>query len=309
MGNKNYMIENIILNFYYIKIDKLWSNLNCEKINMDIKKYSNRSISVDKYVSALVADVLDDDPKKSLKIIKSIKDYKKNKYLQYREMYLNLRIGNRKEALEILYSKNIKNSDLILKIIERITSDITLTKTILYTSAVYGVHEHFSHLEGLIRQNKFKQGVEVGVFMGFHSGHLLEASRTIKLWGVDVYKVLPGAGYDNMTNQYFQNLYNEVNEKLSYSRRFSIIRKPSIQAAKKFQNNQLDFVYLDADHRYSAIKSDLIAWTPKVKEGGIISGHDYGAEWPGVKQAVDEWSKKNNKNIHLLSGTFWYAYN
>lgn len=45
-------------------------------------------------------------------------------------------------------------------------------------------------------------------------------------------------------------------------------------AAGIFQDNSLDMVFIDADHRYSFIKHDLELWLPKVKNKGIIAGHD-----------------------------------
>lgn len=50
-----------------------------------------------------------------------------------------------------------------------------------------------------------------------------------------------------------------------------------------------DLVFIDADHRYEAIRADLLAYLPLVKPGGIISGHDFSpATWPGVVRAVTE---------------------
>jgi len=66
----------------------------------------------------------------------------------------------------------------------------------------------------------------------------------------------------------------------------------SLGASKKFKDNSLDFVFLDASHEYRDLKEDIEAWLPKVKFGGILAGHDYytqGTDWfPGVKQAVNE---------------------
>jgi predicted O-methyltransferase YrrM len=48
----------------------------------------------------------------------------------------------------------------------------------------------------------------------------------------------------------------------------------SQEAAVIFAENVADMVFLDADHRYNAALSDIIAWLPKVKLGGVICGHD-----------------------------------
>ena len=69
------------------------------------------------------------------------------------------------------------------------------------------------------------------------------------------------------------------------------IRSPSVEAASRFEDNTLDFVFIDASHEYEDVKNDINAWLPKVKNGGILAGHDYylGDDYfPGVKKAVDE---------------------
>ncbi len=40
------------------------------------------------------------------------------------------------------------------------------------------------------------------------------------------------------------------------------------------RDNIADLVFIDADHRYTSIKQDIGFWLPKVKEGGILCGHD-----------------------------------
>lgn len=68
---------------------------------------------------------------------------------------------------------------------------------------------------------------------------------------------------------------------------FSHIRKPSLEAASDFEEDSIDFVFIDAAHDYESVKADISAWITKVKPGGIIAGHDYLCE--GVKKAVDEY--------------------
>ena len=67
------------------------------------------------------------------------------------------------------------------------------------------------------------------------------------------------------------------------------IKKYSTEAAKLFKDETFDWIYIDACHTYEAVKEDLLAWIPKVKNGGFISGHDYDCPiFPGVKKAVIE---------------------
>ena len=45
-------------------------------------------------------------------------------------------------------------------------------------------------------------------------------------------------------------------------------------AASIFADEILDMVFIDANHLYPSIKKDIEIWLPKVKEGGILCGHD-----------------------------------
>jgi len=85
---------------------------------------------------------------------------------------------------------------------------------------------------------------------------------------------------------------NTLYEKFSQNiERVQHIVKPvigfSVEVAKQYTDDSLDFVFIDGDHRYECVLADIQAWLPKVKAGGIIAGHDYG--WcSDVRRAVHE---------------------
>lgn len=66
----------------------------------------------------------------------------------------------------------------------------------------------------------------------------------------------------------------------------------SLEGSAMFEDNSLDFVFLDAAHDYQSVKDDIEAWLPKVKSGGVLSGDDYLGTFPGVTKAVDEAFEK-----------------
>ncbi len=67
-------------------------------------------------------------------------------------------------------------------------------------------------------------------------------------------------------------------------------------AVKSIEDEFFDFVFVDAEHTYEAVKRDIENWLPKVKKNGIIAGHDYNNnDHPGVVKAVAETIGDNVK--------------
>jgi len=136
-------------------------------------------------------------------------------------------------------------------------------------------------------------GVEVGSFRGDFSKEILEKWRG-ELKMVDSYE-------DSVPGLDMVGAIEEATKKLE-GKAFTIIKDTSVNAATLFGNETLDFVYIDADHTYGAVKDDLEAWVPKVRPGGVVSGHDYfdglylGIHF-GVKLAVDEYARDNKKIV------------
>ncbi len=56
--------------------------------------------------------------------------------------------------------------------------------------------------------------------------------------------------------------------------------------ASQVEDHSLDFAFIDADHIEPAVRKDIEAWRPKVKEGGMLLGHD--VHLPSVRKAVDD---------------------
>lgn len=131
-----------------------------------------------------------------------------------------------------------------------------------------------SFLLDLIEKNNFKTIVEVGVKFGRTTFFLLDNLSDIKLFSID------------RDISMFYN--NEVKKK--YGDRLIPIQGLSWDVADQVTDNSVDLVFIDADHSYPAVKKDIIAYIPKLKQGGILSGHDI--DYPGVNRAVNELIEK-----------------
>jgi hypothetical protein len=83
------------------------------------------------------------------------------------------------------------------------------------------------------------------------------------------------------------------------------LKMPSEQAASLFEDGTLDFVFLDADHNYEAVRRDLEAWFPKVKRRGVLGGHDYlHQDFPGVRRAADEFFMEQELPLQIHGTSF-----
>jgi hypothetical protein len=67
------------------------------------------------------------------------------------------------------------------------------------------------------------------------------------------------------------------------------LRMTSSDALRLFAAESLDFVYIDSIHTYRAVSNDIESWSTRIKNGGLIGGHDFcDTNWPGVVRAVKD---------------------
>lgn len=141
----------------------------------------------------------------------------------------------------------------------------------------------------------FTLGVEVGVNRGAFSKILCEVNPNLKLYCVDPWDLL-GRGKNDLRIK----RYAEAQEYLA-GYNASFIKKFSMDAVKDFQNESLDFVYIDANHDFDNVIRDIVEWTPKIRKGGIVSGHDYDSvPGCGVRDAVDVYARCHRYDVNVL---------
>ncbi|MBL4885252.1 MAG: class I SAM-dependent methyltransferase [Planctomycetaceae bacterium] len=66
------------------------------------------------------------------------------------------------------------------------------------------------------------------------------------------------------------------------------------------QEDQFDFMLIDASHKILAVMADL-RWTRLLNVGGIVCFHDYADKFPGVKLSIDRFlsQHKNYERVGL----------
>ena len=119
--------------------------------------------------------------------------------------------------------------------------------------------------------------VEVGVFRGEGAERWRANFPGARLWLVDVWAKLREGGPMNRRHGDvgMNSIYLGLCRKYRDDKRTRLIRALSWEAADVFPDGHFDVVYIDADHTREAVRKDIDAWLPKVRQGGLIGGHDY----------------------------------
>ena len=140
---------------------------------------------------------------------------------------------------------------------------------------VEGMHGS-ADLSKLFAELGFNYGVEVGVDKGLFSEVLCKDNPQLKLFCVDpwINSAFADSNPHKERQEYFNECYEESKARLApYNA--TIVKKTSMEALADFEDNSLDFVYIDANHDFLNVIQDVHNWYKKVKVGGIISGHDF----------------------------------
>ena len=155
-----------------------------------------------------------------------------------------------------------------------------------------------------------KTFVEVGVYLGDNAAHVIDNLQCEKTWLIDTWGE-NGFFVSEMRNLDDGNrIYGEVREMFRpeiEQNKVEVLRMDNREAAKILPN-ELDLVYVDANHEYEEVKIDIETWYPKVRKGGIISGEDY-HYYDGVVKAVDEFFSNHPEMVLQVgeSKTQWWA--
>ena len=155
----------------------------------------------------------------------------------------------------------------------------------------------------------FNIGAEIGIYKGLFTKRFCDLGLT--MYAIDAWQAYPGSGRD-LHDQVTQDvLFESTRVLFSPYANCRILRCTSYNALCHFKHDSLDFVYIDADHTFLATAQDIYYWSQKVRNGGIIAGHDYKCFNPNAPDAaiqvgpvVDAYMKAFNiKNWYTFGGS------
>lgn len=152
---------------------------------------------------------------------------------------------------------------------------------------------------------KHSKIAELGVFKGDFSNQIIKLSEPRPLFLVDLFQGSMGSGDVNGENFHIVNLDNEYKRLLkehSGNPNINLVKSSTTTFLNSLNDNYLDAVYIDADHSYNSVLSDLHLSHLKVKDYGFILGHDYcNNMFPGVVNAVKDFCLEKKLTINFIS--------
>jgi len=151
-------------------------------------------------------------------------------------------------------------------------------------------------MEFLKNQNKQNMiGVEIGVHRASNAENFLNGLDIKKLYLVDIFD-----------NHFIEQLARKNLKK--YDPKTVFIKDTSENAVKDIPAN-LDFVYIDGNHKYRFVKKDIELYYPKVCNGGVIGGHDINTLSVFVSCILFALKKRLISSFHILNPDWWVVKN
>lgn len=153
--------------------------------------------------------------------------------------------------------------------------------------------------------------VEIGSFKGrstaFMAVEIVNSGKNIQFDCIDPQQLLSHYADSAAEQPEVFEGYNaeEFHKRLeSVKGHYNLIQKPSDQAHQQYADRSIDFLMIDGDHTYAAVKNDIVNFLPKMKIGGVITGDDaFVAE---IRQAASDAVKGTELQVEFIHGLhFW----
>lgn len=153
-------------------------------------------------------------------------------------------------------------------------------------------------------------GAEIGVFWAHFSERILTHFQPKKLYLVDPWDKLFGETYPDWGEYTYGGALKTADAKAAaeqlvqdYPDRVEVVVAKGDEFLAGLPDGTLDWVYLDAEHRYESVLADLRAIAPKLTPEGIILGDDYylndKSQHRGVLQAVNAFAHETKRKLVL----------
>jgi hypothetical protein len=203
-------------------------------------------------------------------------------------------------------------------------TDLTINSLSLSCPAPVPILQTRNDMGSMLLNEGFVSGVELGVQRGYY------AADVLKQWlGCQEYVLVDlWAKQDNYVDS--SNVDDTIqNERLNIALAstnpwkdiISVCRNYTTACALNYADNHFDWVYVDARHDRQGVTEDMKTWWPKIRNGGLMCGHDFVTQFEGpmqtnqrfdingdgtvdptggaVKGAVVDWAILQNRQIQI----------
>ena len=138
--------------------------------------------------------------------------------------------------------------------------------------------DRYSLWQCLLEDIQPRSMLEIGVWRGDFSAHLLSFSRSIeRYFMIDPWRPLPDWNKPlNVSERDFEKAYEEAMARTEFaaSKRI-VLRGTTTETIDRIPDGSLDMVYVDGDHTLRGISIDLMRAFPKLRAGGWLCGDDF----------------------------------
>lgn len=193
-----------------------------------------------------------------------------------------------------------------------VTSDEAWDKVLKVRKAIDGwtFEDKSRYMFDIVLESKPIVAVEVGVWRGLSIASFCAASLITgtKVWAIDPWseQAIAENGYNHSLSERQVQLdaiadqFKRDFKVLGLDANMSVLRKTSWDASFDFKDDSIDILHLDGAHTEWDSSRDLIAWTPKIKTGGLFIMDD--ANWETMQLCQTLTLKKYEHVTYLENG-------
>eukprot|EP01006_Ploeotia_vitrea_P000669 TRINITY_DN103448_c0_g1_i1.p1 TRINITY_DN103448_c0_g1~~TRINITY_DN103448_c0_g1_i1.p1 ORF type:complete len:326 (-),score=32.89 TRINITY_DN103448_c0_g1_i1:195-1172(-) len=152
-----------------------------------------------------------------------------------------------------------------------------------------------NELGDVLRRERMETGIEVGVSKGQFAQQILKRWTNFKKYYlVDAWQTQKDYhDVSNLDQKGMNAIMQETKGRMNkYGDKVVFIKAFSNVAVTKFDDESIDYIYIDARHDYNGVYEDCTLFWKKLRYGGIMAGHDYldQPEVPLVNGRQQDWT-------------------
>jgi len=145
--------------------------------------------------------------------------------------------------------------------------------------------------------------VEMGVWKGWSTSLIIpKLKKSYSYYCVDWFKGSPTESCEGANPKKVKELFWNRMKENKLDKKISLIEGHSVEVSKSFKDEEISVLFLDGAHTEPYFSDDVKAWSPKIKIGGIFSGHDWSTVGMRAKSFFTE--KNGYEKIDLRNKGF-----